>query len=155
MKRLILLLILAGASFGQFSQSLVLPGPQNTAATLPATVLLNINAAQATGTATANQLVGAFDVWTCAAACTMTTDTAANIVALLPSCIANVTIASGFAFTIRAITNTVTIAAGAGVTLAAGNTNTVAAASARTFVGVVTNCAVPAVTIYSLGTGVY
>jgi len=142
-----------------------LPGPQSTIVTIPNSVIVSINATQATGTLPAAQMIGVLNVWTCASACTMTTDTATNIIAALGpgvvggnnlnGCLVNGTFATGFVFTIRALTSTATIAAGTGVTLAANNTNTVATANARTFVGVVTNCATPAVTIYTLGTAAY
>ena len=119
--------------------------------------------ATATGvTITANKIAGGLYFHAPTGAVNDQVDTAANLVAALPACYVNNTSVSGlnvgasFRFALfnnSAGANTITVTTNTGVTLT--GTMTVAQNAVRTFIGVVTNCATPAVTIYSLGTGTY
>lgn len=86
-----------------------------------------------------------------------TTDTAAAIIARLPSCTASSTTGTGFAFSVfntSAGANTITILGGTNVTIV--GTATVAQNAVRNFRGIVTACTgTPAVSIYSLGGGAF
>jgi hypothetical protein len=91
------------------------------------------------------------------------TDSAANIIAALPSCYVNststvgLTVASSFTFSLynnSASAVAITVTAGTGVTLV--GTMTVAQNAIRNFIGLVTACgAVPTLTLYSQGTGTF
>jgi hypothetical protein len=80
------------------------------------------------------------------------TDSAANLVAGMPGCV----VGSTFEFYLKntsASAISITVTAGANVSLT--GTMTVAQNNVRFFSGVVTNCATPAVTLYSLGTSAF
>ena len=97
-------------------------------------------------TMTAAQMVSGYFHGTPGAAVNYTTDSAANIIALVGS-----VVGTRFCFWIRNDSggaNAVTVVAGANVTLFAANTNTIAQAHTRQFMAEVT--AADAVTIYSM-----
>ena len=89
-----------------------------------------------------------------------TTDTAAALVAALPNCEIGTAngVSTGFLFTLinnSAGAHTITVLAGSGVTLKSSvSPLTVTQNTVQNFVGVVTNCATPAVALYSIGNAV-
>ena len=108
--------------------------------------LVSIDTGNGAVTMTKAQMVSGYFHGAPAAAANYTTDTAANIIALVGS-----VVGTRFCFWIRndsAGANAITVAAGAGVTLFANNTNTIAQAHTRQFMAEVT--AADAVTIYSM-----
>ena len=108
--------------------------------------------ATASPTLTAAQMVnGQIDLTTQSSGSTVTTDTAANIVALIP----NLQVGSSFDFTIRNIwtgSNWATLAGGTGVTFSGANI--VPNGTSQTFKGIVTNATAGsyAITLYSVQT---
>lgn len=128
-------------------------------------VLLSGNAERTTTDATAtgvtlfaNKIVGGLYFHAPTGAVNDATDTAANIVSALPSCylnstsVAGLNVGSSFTFSLynnSAGANTITVTAGTGVTLT--GTMTVAQNQVRNFIGLVTNCTTPAVTLFSTG----
>lgn len=88
-----------------------------------------------------------------------TTDTAANIIALLPQCYigAGNGAETAIDFTLinnSAGANTITVLAGTGVTLASSvSPLTVAQNKVQRLIGYITSCSTPAITLYSVGNG--
>ena len=110
-----------------------------------------VEASDADTTLTAAQSVNSLVTMTPTGARTVTTATAALIVAELGS---GVRIGTTFSITLRneaASTHAMTLAGGTGVTLDSDNTNTAAAAATRSFLGRVTAIASgsEAITVYS------
>ena len=103
-------------------------------------------------TLTASQSVNSMIRMTPTAGRTITTATAAAIVAELKGC----QVGTSFRIILRneaASTHALTLAGGSGVTLHADNTNTAAAAATREFIAEVTNVGTPAITVYSMPSG--
>ena len=106
-------------------------------------------------TLTAAQSVNSLVTMTPGAARDLTTASAAAIVAELGT---GVRVGTSFSIIVRneaAATHAITMVAGSGVTLATDNTNTIAATNTKEFIGRVTNVTTPAITLYSMGTGVH
>jgi uncharacterized protein (DUF697 family) len=107
-------------------------------------------------TLTAAQSVDSLVRMTPSAGRTVTTATAAAIVAEIAGC----RVGSSFRLILRneaAATHAMTLAGGTGVTLQSDNTNTVAHAASREFIGEVTNVtsSSEAVTLYSMPSGTH
>lgn len=154
-------------SFGHKSPLIAFDGANglNPGQALNGKVLASRNAnrsftdATATGvTITATSMVGGLYFHAPTGAVNDATDTAANLIAALPACYVNSTSTAGlnvgatFSFSLynnSGGANTITVTAGTGVTLV--GTMTVAQNQVRNFIGLVTNCTTPAITLYSQG----
>jgi len=117
---------------------------------------LNATASTTGVTITAAQIIqGIFKHSGENAAQTDTTDTAANIVALIPGCTGSATAGQSFTFVYRNLSaaNTIVLAGGTNVTFDNGATltTTVAVNTTREYIGTVTSCGTPAVTLTLVG----
>ena len=117
--------------------------------------LVLVAASDAATTLTAAQSVNSLVTMTPGAARNLTTATAAAIVEELGP---GVRVGTSFSIIVRneaAATHAITMVGGSGVTLATDNTNTIAHTQTKQFIGRVTNVTTPAITLYSMGTGVH
>jgi hypothetical protein len=117
--------------------------------------LVLVAAADEATTLSAEQSVNSLVTMTPGAARDLTTASAAAIVAELGT---GARVGTSFSIIVRneaAATHAITVVGGSSVTLATDNTNTIAHTQTRQFIGRVTNVATPAITLYSMGTGVH